>query len=309
MQASLGIDPARIDLVFGPEGHQSGQPQALLRRLTGRDEIEFAERTRSLPIEDGVHLAARSCLDLAGIAVPEPAVVESLTAGDLNRLLMAILRLNFGPKMDAVASCRAPGCGQVLEIDLDLDRMLDVGHLHTIKPQARVDFAIGGKACCLELAVPRVRDLAAAARNALEGAPGAERLLVERALVRITPQNGGRPVAAQRALVRPEVRERIEAWVLAHDPFARLGIRAVCPACGTPAQLAFDPMSFLLARLERPCDILDEVDMIATHYSWGESEILDLPVTRRLAYLARIEARLAGDRPVRTVASHRGSAA
>jgi hypothetical protein len=309
MQEAPDIDPARVDLVFGPERHGSGQPQALLRRLTGRDEIEFSERPQGLPIEDSVHLAARSCLDLAGIARPEPADVEGLTSGDLNRLLIAIHRLNFGPAVDAVASCRAPGCDQDLEIDLDLDRMLEAGLRYAVEPEERIDLEIDGKACRLELALPRVRDLEAAARRALEAGPGAERLLIERALVKIARKDGKRAIGAKRAFARSEVRQRIEAWLLAHDPFARLGIRGLCPGCGAQARLTFDPTAFLVARLRRHRDILDEIVLIASHYHWGEAEILDLPIARRHAYLARIEARLTDTRGMRPLALGRGTAA
>lgn len=296
MQQALDIDPACVDLVFGPEDDGSVRPQALLRRLTGRDEVEFSEQPRGLPIEESVRLAARSCLDLAGIARPQPSDVEGLTFGDLNRLLMAIHRLNFGPGVDAVASCGAPGCDQDLEIDLDLDRMLEAGLEYPLEPQERVELEIDGKTCRLELALPRVRDLEAAAHRALESGAGAEQLLIERALLAIVTTDGERAIPAEGALGTPEVRQRIEDWLLAHDPFARLGIRGLCPGCGAQARLAFDPSVFLFARLRRRRDILDEVDLIASHYHWSEGEILDLPIARRRAYLARIEARLGADR-------------
>lgn len=307
MQEATDIDPARVDLVFGPKRDGSGKLQALLRPLTGRDEIEFAERRRGLPIEDSVELAASSCLDLAGIARPKPADVEGLTPGDLNRLMIAIHRLNFGPAVDAVASCRAPGCDQDSEINLDLDGMLEEGLRYAVEPEERIDLEIDGKACRLDLALPRVRDLEAAARHALETRRGAERLLVERALVKIARKDGKRAIGAKRALARSEVRQHIEAWLLAHDHFAHLGIRGLCPGCGALARLTFDPTAFILARLRRHRDILDEIDLIASHYHWGEAEILDLPIARRRAYLGRIEARLTGAQGMRLL--DRGTAA
>jgi hypothetical protein len=307
MQEPPGSDLARVDLVFGPERGGSGQPQAVLRRLTGRDEIALAERPQGLPIEDSVHLAARSCLDLAGIARPEPADVEGLTPGDLNRLLIAIHCLNFGTMVNAVASCRAPACDQNLEIDLDLRRMLEAGLGDAAEREDQIDLEVDGKPCRLELARPRVRDLEAAARRAFAAGPGAELLLIERAVVKIARKDGKRAIGVKRALARSQVRQRIESWLLTHDPLARLGIRGLCPGCGAQARLTFDPATFLFARLRRRRDILDDIDLIASHYHWGEAEILDLPIARRHAYLARIEARLSDAREVRPFG--RGTAA
>lgn len=299
----------QVALAFGPVRDQPGTGRAVLRPLTGRDEIELAMHAARLPVEQAVQIAACSCTDLAGIARPGVDVIATLTGGDLNRLLIAIQCLNFGPAVDAVATCSAPDCQAGLEIDLDLDRMLDDDPSPTTAPRQRIDIEIGGRPCWLDLAVPRVDVIQTAARRAVEIGADAAQLLLEATLVGVGSTDGKRALGRKRALSRPEVRRRIEDWVLSTDRFARLDIRGLCPRCGAATSLFFDPGSFLLARLRRHGSILDEVDRMAMHYHWSEADILALPMARRQAYLARIEARLGDGADLADQASARGAAA
>lgn len=309
MQQSFDTGRMRVILAFGLTDERSDAPCAQLCELTGRDEIELVALRDALPIEQSVTIAARSCLSLAGIDKPSQTDVAELGCGDLNRLLIAIHRLNFGPAVEAVATCGAPDCDEAMDIDLDLDRMLAEEPGAAVAPRQRIDMDIARRGYRLELAVPRVRSLAAVARRAVEDGPAASRLLLDDTLVGLASTDGKRGIGRKRALARVDVRQRIEAWVLATDRFARLDIRGQCPRCGGATNLLFDPGTFLLARLRRQQDILDEVDLIASHYHWSEAEILDLPISRRRAYLTRIAARLTETSSPPTLAYARETAA
>jgi hypothetical protein len=64
-----------------------------------------------------------------------------------------------------------------------------------------------------------------------------------------------------------------------------------CPECGAAFAAPFDAGRFVLSELAAHSrTLLDDVHALAMVYHWSEAAILRLPLTRRLAYLDRIDA-------------------
>jgi len=70
-----------------------------------------------------------------------------------------------------------------------------------------------------------------------------------------------------------------------------VGLRGVtaCPECKAPCEVEFDLYTFL--RRRQPSRLFEEVDQLAHHYHWSESQILTLPIERRRMYLGLIDRR------------------
>jgi hypothetical protein len=78
------------------------------------------------------------------------------------------------------------------------------------------------------------------------------------------------------------------------DPQAALAVEMVCPECASAFESIFDAGAFLVGRLEsRRSELVRQIHLLASHYRWGEPEILVLPPPRRLAYVQAIEDELA----------------
>lgn len=77
----------------------------------------------------------------------------------------------------------------------------------------------------------------------------------------------------------------LDAALEAVAPAVVLAVEAACPECGHANVVDIDPYRVLTRESD---DILREVHEIATHYHWGEAEILGLPLRRRRHYLRLI---------------------
>ena len=77
----------------------------------------------------------------------------------------------------------------------------------------------------------------------------------------------------------------LDAALEAVAPAVVLAVEAACPECGQANTVDLDPYRALALSSD---EILREVHEIATHYHWGEAEILGLPRRRRLHYLQLI---------------------
>ncbi len=59
-----------------------------------------------------------------------------------------------------------------------------------------------------------------------------------------------------------------------------------CPECGAANNVDLDPYRVLARSSD---ELLRQVHQIATHYHWGEAEILAMPRMRRQRYLDLID--------------------
>jgi hypothetical protein len=179
--------------------------------------------------------------------------------------LLAVAIASCGAAWEATRRCRQPGCGEIMEIPIDLSQFrLDW------RPE-RVAVALN-ETQTLEVRLPRADDLRA---WRVEGVTEPEAL-------------------ARRLVVAPQAPDpawtpRIEAALSAADPLTDLVLETACPYCGAANAVPFPLEESLLAALRRLGErLLEEIHLLASTYHWSEAEILALPAGRRRFYLARI---------------------
>lgn len=226
----------------------AGVRELRLRPLRGADEAALSGGT---PLSRAARLAE---------ACAEGVPAGELAAGDLNRVMMAVHALNFSGRAEAVARCPDPGCGAEMDVELDFEAMLaasDGPGAEDVEAAVILD----GRPHVARLRVLRVADLEAAL--ACGDAEAGRRALIGRALTGLEAEDGGEPAGTERLLDDPAACDAVEAALTAADGFARLSVRGACPACGQETALAFEPRDFVLARLQGPGRLLDEVDAIA----------------------------------------------
>lgn len=254
-----------------------GGRRVTLRPLCGADEL-------SLPGAPPVERAA------ALLSASLPGVdVDTLTLGEFNRALLAICVLNFGGRADAVCVCPEAACGERMDVDLDFRAMLARVPGGAAPGPVDVSVPAAQGALRARLGPLRLADLRAAVAEAPADAAEGRARLLGRALEALEAP-GGEAVPAAALRADAAALAALEGALLAADPLARVAVRGACPSCGQETPLAVEPMEFALAPLASPARLLDEVDCIARAYHWSEAEILSLPLLRRRAYLARIEA-------------------
>lgn len=74
------------------------------------------------------------------------------------------------------------------------------------------------------------------------------------------------------------------------DPLVALSVAAECPACGLAQDVAIDVEGLVLAHFrQRQRVLLHDVHRLATEYGWTESEVLNVPPSRRAVYLSLID--------------------
>lgn len=259
--------------------------EAALRPLTGADELFLAEGGAGLTKAERITALLARCVGrIGGISAPSIDDVRALSAGDREALLLHLRRISLGSGIDCVASCPAPGCGEAMDLSLNVSDLLvpaiaaDAAVEEEILTEAgwRVTYrAVDG--ADLEAVAPLARgDPAAAARR-----------LLDRCTLDIADRAGA-PVARDKAL--PALERLLPELLSRRDPQAEIRLSLDCPACGHGFEALFDTADYLAAELSaRGRSIFDEIHLIARHYHWSEAEILSLSAGRRRRYLALIQ--------------------
>lgn len=202
---------------------------------------------------------------LAGVLarVPEPA---DAPIGELNRVLLAVWREEFGDRMECVTSCSA--CEERLEFELSAGAILAAGGAAAEPPSVEH----GGR--MLELRAPTPRDL-----DAVAGAGSHE--LAKRELARRLARLDDVP--------GDELADAVSGALAAADPHISVGVALVCPACSAQFRATVDVGAHVWAALDgRARRVIAEVAELAAAYGWTEDEVLRLPSARRRAYAERV---------------------
>jgi len=213
----------------------------------------------------------RRALGLLSAARPETdiAVIEGLTIGQRDALLLRLREWTFGPELTGTSLCCQ--CRERIELTFASDDLPAAG------PPANAHVAMSGYE--LQLRPPNSSDIAAVSDQDL---PRARLHLLERCL--LTAQYRGSPVSISE-LPEP-VLDEAERRMAEADPQSDIQLVVACPACGARNKIAFDIVSFFWREIESWAGrILREVHTLASAYGWREEEILALSPLRRQCYL------------------------
>jgi hypothetical protein len=258
---------------------------AEIRPLTGHEEELLAGGGVEVVAATVTALLARCVVTLGGGAVTAETV-RDLSVGDREALLLHLRRATLGDRLDCVAGCPDPTCGERLDLTLSVGELL-VTPDPTAAAWYEESFSAPDGEIRVRFRVPTgadqeaVADLAAADPRAAAGA------ILDRCIAGVHRPDGA-------AVPLPDgVGDALAGRMAELDPQAEIRLRFDCAACGRPVDILFDTAAFFLAEVAATAErLVDEVHAIAWHYHWSEGDILDLPRNRRRRYLDRIAASL-----------------
>jgi len=238
-----------------------------VRELTGLDE-QFVRGTDTA--------TAIGLLDQVVEARPASGWRAALlTASDRDRLLAAVYRATYGPRVDTTVNCGR--CGAPFDLSFSLDDLMDSVYS---APES--------------VGVEEVQDgewrVSGGARFRL---PTGED---ELAVAGLDPAKAA-SVLCERCVTDGAADEAVEEAIETLAPVVDLDIQTACPECGVRQALHFDLQSYLLSSLEHErAQLLREVHRIAAAYRWSLREILSLPRSERRAFADLIESDAAARR-------------
>jgi hypothetical protein len=247
---------------------------AALRPVAGADEAFLLDADALAPVERSTLLLSRCLVRLGPWGPPGEDDVRALAAGDREALLLQLRRLTLGDRVDLVLSC--PACEEALGLDLSVGDLL-------VPPYdawaAEHSVAVAGERISFRL--PTGGDLEAAARvGAVDPGRGA-RLVLDRCVLGL--DGGGAPAAE----LSPAAADAVAARMAELDPQAEIVLEMPCAVCGHVFTVPLDAGALLARELaDRGQLLLHEIHLLALHYGWPESELLEMGTRRRRRYVA-----------------------
>lgn len=208
-------------------------------------------------------------LTMLRLATPDASAAElaTLPIGERDRRLLAIREALAGSHIEAAASC--PACGERVEMSFTAAELRE----HAPKAASSC-VSVEKSGYRVDVRLPTTADLIEVTSAASPGK--AAQMLLERCIVHQTPP-GPLP---------PEVINAVGESVANADPMADIRVSSRCPACAHTWELPFDITSFLWQEVDdRARRLLREVHVLARHYGWSESAILEMSDFRRRCYL------------------------
>lgn len=256
---------------------------AVLRALAGHEELALAEN-----LEEGARAVsawlAALVVRIGAFDAIEPALLDALTRGDREVLLLAVRANLFGDRIGLVVRCANPACGEASDIDVWVHELIPPAR----PPAERI-------ACTTDAGTAYVREPTGADDIFVEELAGEHRDRAAALWARLV-ELGPEPMTPARWLALPAAARHAVALALAeHGRAPDLTLVARCPACRALLELELDPFGLLARELRAGGErIFAEVHALAFHYHWSEDAILALPRPRRWKYLELLARELEG---------------
>ena len=274
--------PIKVELLHGLLEGGRRHTLAELRDPTGHDEAMLSELRRdATPAECVSDLIGAVTLRIGEIECPSMDHIRKLSAGDRERLVLALCARLLGPEVDLITTCQS--CGALAEVPVRFADVAGASEQSGVTAESQVELVAGDARWVARLRPPAGADLERAARDG----PQAARDLIVSCIEKLTDPSGHR--VAQSEL--PAACESAAAdALLALDPAAESLIEIECPSCAKPIDALLDGYAILQCGLGGANRIYDDVFRIARTFHWSEHEILSLPLRRRRHYVAIAEA-------------------
>lgn len=261
-----------------------------LREPTGEDELLVLQSMGPAPTTV-LALASRlasgqsepidaegELIDAQGGSIDWPA----LPAVDLGGAALLIRRCWLGETIRAEALCPAEGCGDAIDVAIDIQAYLDHHRPRPYRGAKEYEpgwFVLAGTD--VRFRIPRIADVLEILNDPRPGAR-----LLERCI-----RSPGHSDAAQ---LPTSVARRVDRALEALAPRLDGELSGVCPACGQTVALHFEPVGYVLAELrDASTGLFSQVHELALAYHWSEQTILALDRRRRHGYVTMIRGELA----------------
>ena len=229
--------------------------------------------------EQGVPLSAEARTQaLLGLIAPElstQALME-LRLGDRNMNLLELRKRLFGPSLQAYVECG--DCGEALDIEFGIDEL----GFSSIDQVAEVNPVSTGSINA-RVRLPNNQDLLALA--SLSTVEDGRRLLFSRCILELRRDE---TVIDPEELGEDEI-DQLEKAISELDPRMEILFDLKCPQCTHSWQSPLEISSYLWSEYDVYArQLLESVHVLASTYSWAETDILGMSEERRQFYLGRI---------------------
>jgi hypothetical protein len=267
--------------------------EAGLRPLAGADEAFLVESGASLlPAQRVTALLMRCLTHLGPLNAISKGIIQSLTVGDREALLLHLRRLTLGDRMECVLSCPQADCGEKMDLTLEVSDLLVPPYTHAQEWYER-PVAENGTSYQARFRLPTGADQEAAAPLAQDNPQAAADLMLRRCVEGVIKDTDDKPTADWPAAVL----QQVPALMAELDAQAELLLNLTCPACGHAFSATFDTAAYFFRELaHRANRLYQEVHLLALYYHWSEAEILSMTARRRQRYLELLAETLAKER-------------
>lgn len=207
---------------------------------------------------------------LLGLLYPEEDGdrLWDLPIGERDLALLHLRTLLFGEQMRSAAHC--PHCGEHVEWEAKTTDLM-FQELATLGQPKHFSLPVG--ATDTRFRLPTSRDIVHMANQNPE-----QRDLAFIATCAVDDIDLTQLSQAQKVAINKEM--------AALNPQADIQLAMVCPACGHQWSLTFDIMTYLWDEVnEWGMKMIQEVALLAKHFSWSETAILEMDRFRRDRYL------------------------
>lgn len=268
-----------------PNGYWEGGAlwrEAHLRELTGRDHLFLMEQCHELrPAHWTTELLARCVIRLGSKEATRDSV-RSLTVGDREALLLQLRRLTLGDRMSCVISC--PECHEKLDLEIDVANILQPPDNAPVREHELTLGCESGDSTIVRFRLPQGIDQETVASLALTDVKTAADLLLRRCIISVT--NNGEVTDELPA----SLHECLATRMAELDSQAEINVLANCEACGGSFSVVFDAAMFLFQELEAEFQRLyREIHLLAFHYHWSPTDILNLSRRERRRFLELLD--------------------
>ncbi len=260
--------------------------EAELRPLNSGDEIFVVEAGEALsPARRTTALLSRCLERLGPLGGPVGAEqIGALTVGDREALLLHLRRLTLGERVRCVLRCPDGGCGEKLDLELDVGELLLAPYPYT-RHHHETTVAENGTSYRVRFRLPTGADQEAVETVARRDPKKAAGSVLERCVEDVTAE-GGEALEVLPVVVA----ERLPEVMSDLDPQAELRLALTCPECRNQFSALLDASTYFFQELEGEMKHLyREVHTLALYYHWGETEIMAMSTRKRGVYLGLLE--------------------
>jgi len=215
------------------------------------------------------------CLHRASGERLRPEEVWTLDVGERTAWLLRIAAGAGAERFDVRVHCKAPTCGQTVEIELLLDDLLQLG----ANEEGLVRAEVAGRT--LTLRRPTGADQLAWSRQSFSNLIEARQVVASSLLLEVGESET--PLGAEEL-------DAMENALAEHDPLVQFTVSSECPYCGATGEYDVDLTALAMEWLRHAqVAMLETVHTLASTYHWSEAEVFAIAPWRRAHYLALVE--------------------